>query len=108
MVTIVAPMGRAAQSRPHPRSYGTFARVLGYCCRERRLFELPEAVRVSGTGVMFLSPEWRREAESGNLALSLPRSPRLRPTVVASAAKTTPALFREWPWEWSYALAEAP
>ena len=41
----MAPTGRAAQSRPHPRSYGAFARVLGHYCRERRLFELPEAVR---------------------------------------------------------------
>lgn len=41
----MAPVGRAAQSRPHPRSYGTFARVLGYYCRERKLFGLPEAVR---------------------------------------------------------------
>jgi len=41
----MAPTGRAAQSRPHPRSYGAFARVLGHYCRERKLFELPEAVR---------------------------------------------------------------
>lgn len=41
----MAPVGRAAQARPHPRSYGTFARVLGYYCRGRRLFDLPEAVR---------------------------------------------------------------
>jgi N-acyl-D-amino-acid deacylase len=41
----MAPVGRAAQSRPHPRSYGTFARVLSYYCRERKLFTLPEAVR---------------------------------------------------------------
>jgi N-acyl-D-amino-acid deacylase len=41
----MAPVGRAAPSRPHPRSYGTFARVLGYYCRERQIFELPEAIR---------------------------------------------------------------
>jgi N-acyl-D-aspartate/D-glutamate deacylase len=41
----MAPTGRAAQSRPHPRSYGTFARVLGYYTRERKLLSLPEAVR---------------------------------------------------------------
>ncbi len=41
----MAPVGRAAQSRPHPRSYGTFARVLAYYCRERQIFDLPEAVR---------------------------------------------------------------
>jgi N-acyl-D-amino-acid deacylase len=41
----MAPTGRAALSRPHPRSYGAFARVLGRFCRERRLFDLPTAVK---------------------------------------------------------------
>jgi N-acyl-D-aspartate/D-glutamate deacylase len=41
----MAPVGRAAESRPHPRSYGTFARVLGYYCRERKVFDLATAVR---------------------------------------------------------------
>lgn len=41
----MAPRGEAARSRPHPRSYGTFARVLGLYCRERGLFDLPTAVR---------------------------------------------------------------
>lgn len=41
----MAPVGRAAQSRPHPRSYGAFARVLAHYCRERKVFALPEAVR---------------------------------------------------------------
>lgn len=41
----MAPVGRAAQSRPHPRSYGTFARVLSHYCRERKIFSLPDAVR---------------------------------------------------------------
>lgn len=31
--------------KPHPRLYGTFARVLGTYCREERLFPLEEAVR---------------------------------------------------------------
>ena len=30
---------------PHPRSYGTFARVLGVYSRERRIISLEEAVR---------------------------------------------------------------
>jgi N-acyl-D-aspartate/D-glutamate deacylase len=34
--------GKAA---PHPRSYGTFARVLGRYVRERKLLSLEEAVR---------------------------------------------------------------
>lgn len=41
----MAPAGEAARSRPHPRSYGTFPRVLGYYGRERELFDLPTAVR---------------------------------------------------------------
>jgi len=41
----MAPLKRAAGTRPHPRSYGTFARVLGHYARDRKLFELPEAVR---------------------------------------------------------------
>jgi N-acyl-D-amino-acid deacylase len=43
--SVMAPTGRAAQTRPHPRSYGAFARVLGYYTRERKLFELPEAIK---------------------------------------------------------------
>jgi len=41
----MAPRGEAARSRPHPRSYGTFPRVLGHYCRDRRLFDLPVAIR---------------------------------------------------------------
>ncbi len=41
----MAPVGKAAESRPHPRSYGTFARVLGFYARERGAFDLPAAVR---------------------------------------------------------------
>jgi N-acyl-D-amino-acid deacylase len=41
----MAPVGKAAEGRPHPRSYGTFARVLGYYARERGIFDLPTAVR---------------------------------------------------------------
>jgi N-acyl-D-amino-acid deacylase len=41
----MAPVGKAAEGRPHPRSYGTFPRVLGFYSRERGLFDLPTAVR---------------------------------------------------------------
>jgi N-acyl-D-amino-acid deacylase len=41
----MAPTGRAAATRPHPRSYGAFTRVLDHFVRERRLLELPAAVR---------------------------------------------------------------
>jgi N-acyl-D-amino-acid deacylase len=41
----MAPEGPAAETKPHPRSYGTFPRVLGYYARERQLFDLPTAVK---------------------------------------------------------------
>lgn len=41
----LAADGPLAGGVPHPRSYGTFPRVLGYYVRERRLLTLEEAVR---------------------------------------------------------------
>lgn len=41
----IAPTGRAAESKPHPRSYGTYPRVLGYYSRDEKLFDLPTAVK---------------------------------------------------------------
>ena len=41
----MAPVGRAATTRPHPRSYGCFVRVLGHYARDRKLLDLPSAVR---------------------------------------------------------------
>jgi len=41
----MAPRGKMAQARPHPRSYGTYPRVLGYYARERGIFDLPTAVK---------------------------------------------------------------
>jgi N-acyl-D-amino-acid deacylase len=40
-----APYGPLAQSKPHPRGYGTFPRVLGRYCRDKKLLELPTAVK---------------------------------------------------------------
>ncbi len=37
--------GVTGQGKPHPRFYGTFARVLGHCRRDRGLLTLPQAVR---------------------------------------------------------------
>ncbi|MBN2288935.1 MAG: D-aminoacylase [Candidatus Glassbacteria bacterium] len=42
---VMAPRGKMDQARPHPRSYGTCPRVLGYYCRERKIFDLPTAVK---------------------------------------------------------------
>lgn len=41
----VAPYGLLARGKPHPRFYGTFARVLGKYVREEKLVPLEEMVR---------------------------------------------------------------
>ena len=41
----MAPKGKVAETRPHPRSYGTCPRVLGHYARERKIFDLPTAVK---------------------------------------------------------------
>jgi N-acyl-D-amino-acid deacylase len=41
----LAPVGRAAAARPHPRSYGAYARVLAHYVRERRLLDLTTAIK---------------------------------------------------------------
>lgn len=40
-----APYGPLSRSRPHPRSYGTYPRVLGRYVRDLKLLSLPEAIR---------------------------------------------------------------
>lgn len=40
-----ATEGPLSSGKPHPRSYGTFVRVLGYYVRERKVLSLEEAVR---------------------------------------------------------------
>jgi N-acyl-D-amino-acid deacylase len=40
-----AHYGPLARGRPHPRTFGSFARVLGHYAREERLFDLPTAIR---------------------------------------------------------------
>src|SRR5262249_58171446 len=40
----LAPYGGLAAGKPHPRSYGTFPRVLGEYAREQRVLSLPQAV----------------------------------------------------------------
>jgi len=41
----MAPVGPAAETRPHPRSYGAFARVLAHYVREREVLSLAEGVK---------------------------------------------------------------
>ncbi len=40
-----APYGKLAKGKPHPRSYGTFPRIIRDYVRERKLLSLTEAVR---------------------------------------------------------------
>jgi N-acyl-D-amino-acid deacylase len=40
----LAPTGELADGKPHPRSYGTFPRVLGEYTREQRLLSLSQAI----------------------------------------------------------------
>ncbi|TFG99303.1 MAG: D-aminoacylase [Calditrichales bacterium] len=41
----IAPEGKLGSGKPHPRYYGSCARVLGKYCREEKIFDLPTAVR---------------------------------------------------------------
>jgi N-acyl-D-amino-acid deacylase len=41
----LAPYGALARSKPHPRYYGTFPRVLGHYVREEKVLSLEEAVK---------------------------------------------------------------
>ena len=40
-----AHYGPLSAGRPHPRAFGSFARVLGHYARDERLFDLPTAIR---------------------------------------------------------------
>jgi N-acyl-D-amino-acid deacylase len=40
-----APTGKATESRPHPRSYGTCPRVLAHYVRDRKVLDLPTAIK---------------------------------------------------------------
>ncbi len=39
-----APYGPLSEGSPHPRSYGTFPRILGHYCRDRRIMRLETAI----------------------------------------------------------------
>ncbi len=41
----LAPYGELGKGKPHPRSYGTFPRVLGKYIREEKILPLPEMIR---------------------------------------------------------------
>jgi N-acyl-D-amino-acid deacylase len=58
------PTGPTAADRPHPRTYGTFARILGHYVRERGVLSLPEAIRRMTT----LPAQRLRWSDRGRLA----------------------------------------
>ncbi|MFX0203208.1 MAG: amidohydrolase family protein, partial [Candidatus Hodarchaeota archaeon] len=41
----VAPYGPLSKGKPHPRAYGTFARILGHYARDEKVIPLQEAIR---------------------------------------------------------------
>jgi N-acyl-D-aspartate/D-glutamate deacylase len=41
----IAATGKALEQKPHPRSYGTYPRFLAHYIRERKIVDLPMAIR---------------------------------------------------------------
>ena len=65
----ISPGGPTASGRPHPRSYGAFARVLGQYVREDRLLSLEHAVhKMTGKPAKKLRLDHRGELREGNFA----------------------------------------
>ncbi len=65
----ISPGGPTAEGRPHPRSYGAFARVLGRYVREDRLLSLEQAVhKMTGKPAKKLRLDRRGELREGYFA----------------------------------------
>ncbi len=65
----VAPYGITGQGKPHPRFYGTFARVLGHYVRELDLLPLHTAIRkMTGAAAAALGVTDRGVLGAGNFA----------------------------------------
>lgn len=82
--TMIASDGEVpifGKSSPHPRSYGTFVRVLGRYVRERTIISLPDAVRK-----MTSFPAWRVGLHDRGL---------LRPGMKADVAVWDPATITD-------------
>ena len=64
-----APEGVFLKSNPHPRAYGTFARVLGKYVREEKVLTMPEAIRqLSGLPATNLGLDHRGFLKEGMFA----------------------------------------
>jgi len=65
----LAPYGILGEGTPHPRSYGTFPRILGRYVRERRLFTWQEAIRkMTSLPASFLGIQYRGAIREGMYA----------------------------------------
>lgn len=65
----MAPEGAFLRSNPHPRAYGTFARLLGKYVREEKVMSLQEAIRrLSGLPAGNLGLDRRGVLKVGNYA----------------------------------------
>jgi N-acyl-D-amino-acid deacylase len=65
----LAPEGAFLNSQPHPRAYGTFARLLGRYVREERVIPLEEAIRkLTSLPASNLGIEDRGRLEPGHFA----------------------------------------
>jgi N-acyl-D-amino-acid deacylase len=73
----LAPYGDNAAGKPHPRSYGTFPRVLGHYAREQRVLTLAEAVhKMTGLPARRLGLRDRGEIRQGARADLVVLDPR--------------------------------
>jgi N-acyl-D-amino-acid deacylase len=89
----VAPDGKLSEGNPHPRSYGTFPRVLGKYCREEKIFDLSTAVyKMTGMAAQKLGLQQRgviREKYYADLTIFNPE------TVLDTATYTKPHQFAQ-------------
>ncbi len=61
-----APYGVLGKSHPHPRTYGTFARVLGHYARDEKVFSLEDAVaKMTGRAAAHLGLKDRGQIAPG-------------------------------------------
>jgi N-acyl-D-aspartate/D-glutamate deacylase len=76
--TSLAPYGTTGQGKPHPRFYGTFARVLGHYVREQGLLSLPQAIyKMTGGAASALALEDRgfiREGYRADISIFDPQT----------------------------------